>query len=60
MTFTFQREFHLWLVDANCPSSDTELEVYESVPHSCLHGLGIFFQRHVLEDNAEMDLEEIG
>jgi len=29
--------------------------------HSCLLGLGIFFQRHILEeDNAEMDFEEIG
>jgi hypothetical protein len=70
MTFTFQRVFHLfWFVDANCPSSDTKLEVHEFEPSLLSSWIGNFFQRHILdffqrhileEDNAETDFEEIG
>jgi hypothetical protein len=50
-----------WFVKENCPSSDTELELHESVPSLLSSWVGNFFQIHTLEDyNAEMNLEEIG
>jgi hypothetical protein len=48
MTFTFQRVFHMfWFVDANCPSSNTELEVHESEPSLLSSWVGNFFFRGI-------------